>query len=202
MFIAVTEPVQVAKRPTAVIAEKIKCKHSQKESKFPLPHNTSGASPHVDKPLESIQPIFTWAEAWQAIPVVSDWVMGIIKRGYSLQFARRPPLFSGMVPTSVQSKDAHILRSEVMTLLAKGAVEMIPPAQSESGFYNCYFLVPKKDGGLRPILDLRLLNRALVMRGSGFFPIRGSRFYEIIWPALHHCIYFYNPPRPAPATIK
>ncbi len=42
----------------------------------------------------------------------------------------------------------------------------------------------------------------LVMRGSGFFPTRGSRFYEIIWPAPHHCIYFYNPPRPAPATIK
>ncbi len=42
----------------------------------------------------------------------------------------------------------------------------------------------------------------VVMRGSGFFPTRGSRFYEIIWPAPHHCIYFYNPPRPAPATIK
>ncbi len=36
---------------------------------------------------------------------------------------------------------------------------------------------------------------AVVMRGSGFFPTRGSRFYEIIRPAPHHCIYFYNPPR-------
>ncbi len=32
----------------------------------------------------------------------------------------------------------------------------------ESGFYSRYFLVPKKDGGLRPVLDLRLLNYALM----------------------------------------
>ncbi len=56
------------------------------------------------------------------------------------------------------------LRSEVMTLLEKGAIEKVPPAQSESGFYSHYFLVPKKDGGLRPILDLRRLNHALMRR--------------------------------------
>ncbi len=39
---------------------------------------------------------------------------------------------------------------------------MVPPLNRESGFYSRYFIVPKKDGGLRPILDLQLLNR-LVM---------------------------------------
>ncbi|KAI2656145.1 Transposon Ty3-G Gag-Pol polyprotein [Labeo rohita] len=76
----------------------------------------------------------------------------------------KAPRFSGVVPTSVRSKDAHVLRSEVLTLLGKGAIEMVHPAQSESGFYSRYFLVPKRDGGLRPILDLRLLNRALMRR--------------------------------------
>ncbi len=90
--------------------------------------------------------------------------MGIIKQGYSLQFARRPPRFSGVVSTSVQGENARVLRSEVMTLLEKGAIEMVPPALSESGFYSRYFLVPKKDGGLRPILDLRRLNHALMRR--------------------------------------
>ncbi len=37
-------------------------------------------------------------------------------------------------------------------------------SQSESCFYSRYFLVPKKDGGLRPILDLRCLNHALMRR--------------------------------------
>ncbi len=95
---------------------------------------------------------------------MSDWVLGIIKRGYTLQFARRPQRYRGVVSTSVQSSTAHVLRAELMSLLANGAVEMVPPAQSESGFYSRYFLVPKKDGGLRPILDLRHLNRALMKR--------------------------------------
>ncbi|KAI2668545.1 Gag-Pro-Pol polyprotein [Labeo rohita] len=134
-------------QPVAVIANKIKHRHSQKESKFPLPIMT-GVSCHHDGQLpEPIIPLATRAEAWQAIPGVSDWVMGIIKRGYSLQFARRPPCFSGVVPTVVMSRDAHVLRSEVLILLEKGAIEVVHPAQSESGFYSRYFLVPKKDGG-------------------------------------------------------
>lgn len=47
-------------------------------------------------------------------------------------------------------------------MLAKGAIEKFPTAQSESGFYSSYFLIPKEENGLRPILDLRLLNHALV----------------------------------------
>ncbi len=143
--------------------EKIKHKNYQKESSFPLSSLTSALHP-CSRSLEFIQPLATRAEAWQAIPGVSDWVMGIIKRGYSLQFARRPPRFSGMVSTLVQGENARVLRSEVMTLLEKGAIEMVPPALSESGFYSRYFLVPKKDGGLRPILDLRRLNHALMRR--------------------------------------
>ncbi|KAI2650071.1 Transposon Ty3-G Gag-Pol polyprotein [Labeo rohita] len=148
----------------AVTANKIKHKHPQKEGKFPLPI-IKGVSCHCDgQPPEPIIPLATRAEAWQAIPGVSDWVLGIVKRGYSLQFARRPPRFSGVVPTVVMSRDAHVLRSVVMILLEKGAIEVVHPAQSDSAFYSRYFLVPKKDGTLRPILDLRRLNQALMRR--------------------------------------
>ncbi len=69
-----------------------------------------------------------------------------------------------MLATTVRCEDAQVLRAEVMNLLEKGAIEIVPPAQSKSGFYSRYFLVPKKDGDLRPILDLRLLNYALMKR--------------------------------------
>ncbi|MGL4479881.1 MAG: reverse transcriptase domain-containing protein [Aeromonas veronii] len=48
--------------------------------------------------------------------------------------------------------------------MRKRAIEIVPPQESEAGFYSRYFLVPKKDGGLRPILDLRLLNLSLTKR--------------------------------------
>ncbi len=35
----------------------------------------------------------------------------------------------------------------------KDAIEPVPPAEMRQGFYSPYFIVPKKDGGLRPILD-------------------------------------------------
>ncbi len=38
---------------------------------------------------------------------------------------------------------------------------MVSLHERESGFYSRYFIVPKKDGGLRPILDLRQLNRSV-----------------------------------------
>ncbi len=41
------------------------------------------------------------------------------------------------------------------------AVCVVPPYLSRQGFYSWYFLVPKKDGGLCPILDLRVLNKHL-----------------------------------------
>ncbi len=44
------------------------------------------------------------------------------------------------------------------TRLEKGAIEYVPHSNRETGFYRRYFIVPKKDGGLRPILDLRVLN--------------------------------------------
>ncbi len=145
-------------QPIAVIARKIKHKHIQKESTYPLPLIASLRPPLSGLPLKTIQPLATRAEAWQAIPGVSNWVLGVIKRD-----PQRPPRFGSVVSTLVQRSNANVLCAEVMSLLANGAVE-VSPAQSESGFYRRYFLVPKEDGGLRPILDLRHLICTLMKR--------------------------------------
>ena len=108
-----------------------------------------------------IQPLAIHATAWAQLPGVSEWVLNIIKRGYSLQFARRPRRCEARVETTVKTEVAHLLRAKIAKLLSKGAIEPLSLAQSEGGLYSRYFLVPKKDGGLRPILDLRQLNKAL-----------------------------------------
>ncbi|XP_059371000.1 uncharacterized protein LOC132108312, partial [Carassius carassius] len=70
--------------------------------------------------------------------------------------------FNGVTPTVVGPQQALVMEQEVNTLLRKEAIEVVPPLDRESGFYSRYFIVPKKDGGLRPILDLRLLNRSVM----------------------------------------
>ncbi|KAL0152682.1 hypothetical protein M9458_052405 [Cirrhinus mrigala] len=101
--------------------------------------------------------------AWLQLPSSSQWLIRTVRLGYAIQFARRPPRYTGVLSTSVHS-DTHaaVLCAEVAVLLAKDTIKPVPPAEMKSGFYSPYFIVPKKSGGLRPILDLRALNRSLL----------------------------------------
>ncbi len=123
----------------------------------PLRCPTAGTSMSPLVPL--VRPLGAWLE----LPRPSSWLLRTIRLGYAIQFARRPPKFRGNRFTSVLSQDAPVLRAEVAVLLAKDAIQPAPPAEMESGLYKGpYFIVPKKHGGLHPIWDLRVLNRALV----------------------------------------
>ncbi len=122
-----------------------------------VPHRcpTTGTS------VTPLVPLARSLGAWLALPSPSRWLLRTIRLGYAIQFARRPPKFRGIRFTSVKPADAPVLRAEIAVLLAKDAIESVPPADMRSGLFSPYFIVPKKGGGLRPILDLRVLNRAL-----------------------------------------
>ncbi len=108
-----------------------------------------------------LEPLAQRLEAWLTLPSLSRWLTRTIRLGYAIQFARRPPKFNGVLETLVAVRNAPVLREEIAVLLAKDAIEPVPPAEMRQGFYSPYFIVPKKGGGLRPILDLRVLNRPL-----------------------------------------
>jgi hypothetical protein len=42
--------------------------------------------------------------------------------------------------------------------LAKREVEEVPVSSIDPGFYSRLFIVPKKTGGMRPVIDLSILN--------------------------------------------
>ncbi|XP_036956139.1 uncharacterized protein LOC119020706 [Acanthopagrus latus] len=99
--------------------------------------------------------------SYWAATTTDPWVISTLTHGYKLQFRRRPPAFGRVRITIIRDPaKAHALNQELSALLDKGAIEPVDPL-SPGGFYSTYFLVEKKDGGLRPILDLRGLNRFL-----------------------------------------
>ena len=77
------------------------------------------------------------------------------KRGFKIQFKSFPPL--SVVPINLSQSSSPLLREEIVELLKKRAVERVQNPGTP-GFYSRLFLVPKKNGKLRPVIDISLLN--------------------------------------------
>ncbi len=92
-----------------------------------------------------------WARVTQ-----DQWVLEAIQ-GYCLDFVKHPT--QSRVPSTIQlPRDQRELVSiEVAKLREKGAISQAPP--SPAGFISQLFLVPKKGGGQRPVINLKALNR-------------------------------------------
>ncbi|KAI2658583.1 Transposon Ty3-G Gag-Pol polyprotein [Labeo rohita] len=128
----------------------------------PLQDTVLAAQQTPEASLKRLVPLVDHLAAWKLLPNVSAWVLRTVERGYRIQFGAPPPPFIGVSPTLVGPEQGLVMEQEVVSLLRKEAIEVVPPHDRESGFYSRYFIVPKKDGGLRPILDLRVLNRSVM----------------------------------------
>ncbi len=60
----------------------------------------------------------------------------------------------GHPPHSSEGSRCPWLVRGISVLLAKDVMVPVPPADMKAGFFSPYFIVPKKSGGLRPILGL------------------------------------------------
>ncbi|CAG2208128.1 unnamed protein product [Mytilus edulis] len=100
------------------------------------------------------------------ISITSDcWVLSVIRGGLTLQFKEQPPLSPVPIPLS-NTRDPQkflLLSTEVETLLTKRAVEEVPVSSIDPGFYSRLFLVSKKTGGMRPVIDLSILNSYMII---------------------------------------
>ena len=96
-----------------------------------------------------------FVEKWEEI-TDNKWVLSIVRNGFRIPFIKIPPLSS--VPIRMSQSSSPFLREEIENLLNKRAVERVQNPETP-GFYSRIFLVPKKNGKFRLILDLSLLNR-------------------------------------------
>ena len=100
------------------------------------------------------------------------WVLQAI-RGYKLELVQPPWQIKPMPAIRCSLEEVEMISTEVRELLAKGAVIETPPAQE--GFVSQIFLVEKKEGGQRPVINLKALNTFVKhehfkMEGLHFLP--------------------------------
>ena len=95
--------------------------------------------------------------AWEKITSNQGTLQAV--EGYKLEFKDQPQ--QSHRPQTVETR--HQLRAiseEIQKLLEKGAIQEV--SEDKEGFYSRLFLVPKKDGQMRPMINLRPLNQFLV----------------------------------------
>ena len=105
-----------------------------------------------------------YAQRWESI--TSDaFTLSVVRNGYALKFDLCGPPKLSRVPIPFDPPREESLRKELTAavdkLLQKGAIEPVEDLGSP-GFYSRLFLVPKRDGGMRPVIDLSALNRSLL----------------------------------------
>jgi len=86
------------------------------------------------------------------------WILNCIK-GYKIPFIRRPVQKSMPKQCQLSQLEENAMSIAIDKLIALGAVECV--AHEESEFISPIFLVPKKDGSHRFILNLKRLNSFL-----------------------------------------
>ncbi len=158
-----TEPVPATRSTSLSVIPSKDAEGSPLRWRVPLLPGLLDTPSQVCLPLhDTMIPLSHFLHEWERLPGVSLWVLRTIRTGYTLQFGKNPPRFDGVHLTVVNSAaKASVLQQELSSLLQKGAIEEVPQSEVERGFFSRYFLVPKIDGGLRPILDLRHLNLSL-----------------------------------------
>ncbi len=104
-----------------------------------------------------------FADQWPLI--TSDkFVLRSVANGYEVEFTgscrvTRSPVWT---PTPSDPAKRQVIEAEIASMLSKGAVTTIDPAREPPGFFSNLFLVGKKSGGLRPILNLSGLNESVI----------------------------------------
>ena len=108
---------------------------------------------------------------WEKI-TTHVWVLSVIRAGLDLVFQESHHLSGSPIPMSQTSDKGkfRLLLEEVQSLLLKGVIEEIPLTQLTPRFYSRLFLVPMKSGGIRPVIDLPILNTYVILAClSNFF---------------------------------
>ena len=98
----------------------------------------------------------------KAAELTSDpWVLQTVQ-GYSLvlELVTAPTQSSPLRQVHLPERQETLMREEIKSLLEKGAIERVRVPHHPQ-YISQMFFVPKKDGSMRPVFNLKGLNQFL-----------------------------------------
>ena len=99
-----------------------------------------------------------WRPSEQGEVLAEDqWLLDTIQ-GYKIEFVDNPTQAKQPRVGMSSPTEQALLQEEVGKMLSKRAIVEIPAETAAPRFYSSLFLVPKKDGGMRPVINLKELN--------------------------------------------
>ena len=113
-----------------------------------------------------------FAHIWEKI-TRDQWILTTVK-GYRIEFHTTPYQAYEPHPPRFNQEQQLLVEREVNKLQDKGAVTLMKVLPQER-FISTLFLVPKKDGGQRPVINLKCLNAFVV---SPHFKMEGIQTFK------------------------
>ena len=86
-----------------------------------------------------------------------QWVLQAVQ-GVQIELLGTPQQFKPPTQQVWAEPDQTLFLVEIKTMIEKGAIRELSRAETQNGFYSNMFLVPKKDGKMRPVINLKRLN--------------------------------------------
>jgi hypothetical protein len=133
--------------------------HPQRSSSSGGSHQNNSSNRYVKTSLAFVGSfggrISLFAHVWSCL-TLDPWVISTVSEGFRLEFIADPVQSFIQPNASMDAKQHEYCQKEVLSLLEKGAVVR---AGQDVGFISGIFLIPKRSGGYRPIINLKGLLR-------------------------------------------
>lgn len=153
----------------------------------PLPQYQQDPHYQLPVPLPSISSqtlpvggrLQAFHQQWESMGA-EKFVVKMLREGYRLRFHTAPMLSERpCVPSDSRNPQRdQLIQDQLDILLQKQAIEVVPGPSWDPGFYSRLFTVPKPNGKVRPIIDLKILNKNLII------PRFKMESIQTIWTSL------------------
>ena len=100
-----------------------------------------------------------FVQNWEKI-VQDPWVLSVVRTGYRIEWLSRPSQSAAPFQPTFSQDMNLLVDTEVQEMLLKGAIEEVVPVPGQ--YVSSIFLVSKKDGGSRPVINLKQLNHLVL----------------------------------------